>query len=298
VIQNIVDAHHHIWRQSDLLWLQGPTVPRIFGNYDPIKRDYPIEEFLEDIQDTGVVRSVYVQTNWPTRRVLDEVDWVEAEAKRTGWPHAIVSFVDLLSDDAPRMISAQAMRPLVRGVRQQIHWHQNPLYRFAQRPDITDDPRFRQNLARLQDHDWLFELQVFTSQMKGAANLARELPGVTFVLAHAGMLEDLSAEGRFQWREGMKRLAEHPNLYTKLSGLGTFLHRNDPQHIADVIGETVAIFGADRCLWGSNFPIEKLWTDYAALLKSARRAVAGLSAGAQEQIFFSNTMRIYRLPPL
>jgi predicted TIM-barrel fold metal-dependent hydrolase len=298
VIQNIVDAHHHIWRQSDLLWLQGPTVPRIFGNYDPIKRDYPIEEFLEDIQHTGVVRSIYVQTNWPAKRILDEVDWVETEAKRTGWPHAIVSFIDLLSDDAPRMISDQAERPLVRGVRQQIHWHQNPLYRFAQRPDITDDPNFRQNLARLQDHDWLFELQVFTSQMKGAAHLARDLPGNTFVLEHAGMLEDLSAKGRSQWREGMKRLAEHPNLYTKLSGLGTFARRNDPQHIADIVGETVQIFGADRCLWGSNFPIEKIWTDYSSLLNAVHSALSSLPSDAQEQILFSNAMRLYRLPPL
>ena len=60
----IVDAHHHIWRQADLPWLQGPMVPRIFGPYEPIRRDYPIEEFLADIAGSGVEKSVYVQTNW------------------------------------------------------------------------------------------------------------------------------------------------------------------------------------------------------------------------------------------
>ena len=61
---------------------------------------------------------------------------------------------------------------------------------------------------------------------------------------------------------------------TKLSGLGTFLHRNDPAHIAEVVRDTVAIFGAERCLFGSNFPIEKLWTSYPALVDAYRAAVA------------------------
>ena len=61
---DIIDAHHHIWRQADQPWLNGPTVPRIFGPYDAIRRDYPIAEYLADIKDNGVIASVYVQTNW------------------------------------------------------------------------------------------------------------------------------------------------------------------------------------------------------------------------------------------
>ncbi len=64
MIQPVIDAHHHIWRQADLPWLVGPMLPRIFGPYEPIRRDYPIEEFLADIAGSGVVKSVYVQANW------------------------------------------------------------------------------------------------------------------------------------------------------------------------------------------------------------------------------------------
>ena len=60
----IVDAHHHIWHQADLPWLVGPMQPRIFGPYEPIRRDYPIREYLDDLSGNGVVKSVYVQTNW------------------------------------------------------------------------------------------------------------------------------------------------------------------------------------------------------------------------------------------
>ena len=66
----------------------------------------------------------------------------------------------------------------------------------------------------------------------------------------------------------MKRLADQENIVSKLSGLGTFIHRNDADHIRDVVLQTVELFGAERCLFGSNFPIEKLWTSYAELARS------------------------------
>jgi predicted TIM-barrel fold metal-dependent hydrolase len=298
VAEPVVDAHHHIWRQADLPWLEGPTVPRIFGDYEPIKRDYPIEEFLQDVGGSGVVRSIYVQTNWPRGRAVDEVAWVQAEADRTGWPHAAVGFVDLLDEGAPEVLAAQARYPLMRGIRQQIHWHENPLYRFAGRPDTADDPVFRRNLARLAERNWIFELQVFASQMESAARLAADLPDITFVLDHAGMLEDRSREAVQAWRDGMRRLAERPNMTTKLSALGTFVRRNDPQHIADVVGQTLDIFGAERCMWGSNFPIEKLWTDYESVLGAVRRSLSGLSDKDRRRVLADNAVQVYGLPPL
>jgi predicted TIM-barrel fold metal-dependent hydrolase len=81
----------------------------------------------------------------------------------------------------------------------------------------------------------------------------------------------------------------------KLSGFGTFLHRLDPEHIRWMTSETVALFGADRCLWGSNFPIEKLWTDYAPLLEAHRAAAGGLSTAEQDAIFTTTACRVYRL---
>ena len=107
--------------------------------------------------------------------------------------------------------------------------------------------------------------------------LAESCPKVTFVLQHAGMWEDPSPEGRADWRAGMARLARCPNVVSKLSGLGTFIHRNDTAHIGAVLDDTVAIFGADRCLFGSNFPIEKLWTSYRDLIDAYRAATGAFA---------------------
>ncbi len=288
----MIDAHFHIWRQADLPWLTGPMQPRIFGPYEPIRRDYPVTEYLADAAAAGLTGAIYVQANWPVDRFVAEAAFVAEASEESGFPIAIVAYADMLADDARPQLEALARNARVRGVRQQLHWHENPLYRFAADPDLAHNPTLQRNIARLADYGWSFDLQVFAGQMAGAAALADACPGVTFVLQHAGMLEDLSGEGMEAWRTGMAMLAARPNVVSKLSGLGTFLRRNDPGHVAMVVRETLALFGAGRCLFGSNFPIEKLWTTYAALLDAHRAAVP---EGDRAAVFSSTAKRVYRL---
>lgn len=291
----IIDAHHHIWRQADLPWLLGPTQPRIFGEYDAIKRDYPIEEFLADIAGSGVEKSVYVQANWAPNWAADEAAWVQETADRTGWPHAIVAYADMTVPDARPALDRLARYPLMRGIRQQLHWHDNPQYRFARTPNLARDPTVQRNVGYLADYGWSFDLQVFAGQMDGACELADSCPKVTFILQHAGMLEDLSDDGRAFWKAQMRKLAKRENVVSKLSAFGTFIHRNDHAHIERILHDTVAIFGAKRCLFGSNFPIEKLWTSYGELTGAFLKAANDLSASRQEAVFHDTAKRVYRL---
>ena len=294
-MDRIVDSHHHIWRQQDLPWLLGPMQPRIFGPYEPIRRDYAIEEYLGDIAGSGVAQSIYVQANWAPERAVDEVAWVQAEADRTGYPHAIVGYADLRDPNVGDVLAARSQYPLLRGIRMQLHWHENEQYRFADGPAVMNDAALRRNVGLLARHDLVFELQVFTAQMEDGASFAGAFPDVPMVLAHCGMPEDLTPEGWYAWREGMERLAAVPSVFVKLSGLGTFVHSLDQAHIARTVRETVELFGPERCLWGSNFPIEKLWTDYASLVEGYRKALAHLSPAAREAIFCGTARRLYRL---
>lgn len=291
----VIDAHHHIWLQKDLPWLLGPMQPRIFGPYESIKRDYPISEFLQDIDGSGVEKSVYVQANWAPNWFRDEASWVQSVADESGWPHGIIGYADMTVDDVRPQLDALKDIPLMRGIRQQFHWHENPLYRFAPHADLATEETVRRNVARLSEYGWSFDLQVFSGQMDGAAELAASCPDVTFILQHAGMLADLSKEGWSSWRAAMKRLAQEPNVVTKLSAFGTFIHKNDPAHIAAIVKETVKIFGADRCLYGSNFPIEKIWTDYGSLIDAFKDATKGMKAADRNAIFHDNAARIYKL---
>jgi predicted TIM-barrel fold metal-dependent hydrolase len=252
-------------------------------------------EYLADIAGQGVKKSVYVQANWPVQQAAAEAEWIERLALETGWPHATVAYADMTVADARPALDRLARYPRVRGIRQQFHWHQNPQYRFAAHADLCDDPLVQKNIGYLADYGWAFDLQVFTGQMGGATRLAAACPRVNFVLQHAGMLEDLRERGRADWRVAINELAACPNVCAKLSGFGTFIHRVDPAEIAWLIGETVAAFGANRCLWGSNFPIEKLWTSYASLVDAHRQGAEALGDAGQQAIFHDTASRVYRL---
>ena len=291
----IVDAHHHIWRLADLTWLHGPPVPRIFGAYDAIRRDYTIDEYVAEATPAGVARSVYVQTNWPPDHAVDEVAWVQAVADRHGFPHAIVGFADLAAPDVERTLDALCAFRHLRGIRQQLHWHARPQYRFATRPDVASDPTWRRGLAMVARRGLVFELQVFAGQMGEGIRLAHDFPDLTFVLLHAGMLEDRTPAGWSQWRAGMEGLAACPNVVVKLSGLGTFVRACALDLWRPVIEETVAMFGADRCMFGSNFPVEKLWTSYADVVAVTETALAGLGEAERTAVWRDTALRVYRI---
>jgi predicted TIM-barrel fold metal-dependent hydrolase len=236
-----------------------------------------------------------VQANWRKDAFEEEVRYVQRIADETGYPQAIVGYADFLAADIRPQLDRLAPYRGMRGLRMQLHWHENPQYRFASRPDLARDPTLMRNVIRLAEYGWVFELQVFADQMEGAAELAASAPKLTFILQHAGMLEDLTTEGQTRWRDGMRRLAACPNVMSKLSGLGTFIHRNDAAHIAAVLRETVDLFGSSRCLFGSNFPIEKLWTSYKDLVAAYRSALAPLGSETGRAVLHDNAARLYRL---
>jgi predicted TIM-barrel fold metal-dependent hydrolase len=291
----MIDAHHHIWLQKDLPWLLGPEQPRIFGPYRAIMRDYAIREYQGDIAGSGITKSVYVQANWAPNWYADEVAWVQEVAEEHGTISGIVGYADFTAGDVRSQLDRLKPYSLMRGIRQQFHWHENPLYRFAKDPDLCSSATVQANVARLADYGWTFDLQVFSGQMEEAAVLANACPEVTFILQHAGMKEDTSEAGHKVWSEGMKRLADCPNVVTKLSAFGTFIHRNDPAFIADMLIDTEKLLGADRCMFGSNFPIEKLWTSYTQLFHAFQDAAKSLSKKKQSAIFNDTAARVYRL---
>ncbi|MGE0500666.1 MAG: amidohydrolase [Rhizobiaceae bacterium] len=294
-MQKVIDSHFHIWRRKDQPWLVGPMAPRIFGPYEAIRRDYPMEEFLADRQGLGVEKGVYVQTNWAREDFETEVAFVSETAARTGWPHAIVGYADMTVDDVRPQLDRLVKYPLLRGVRMQLHWHETPAFRFAPSADQVIDPKVRANVRRLKDYGLSFDLQLFPAQMKDGLQLVGENPETSFVLTHCGMLTGDDPVTVERWKDGLRTLAAASNLYAKLSGLGTFVHMNDPGLVALIHDAAIDILGSERLMFGSNFPIEKLWTTYPDLIAAHRDAAAKLTPSDRKNMFEATAMKIYRL---
>ncbi|MGE0503566.1 MAG: amidohydrolase [Rhizobiaceae bacterium] len=290
----VIDSHHHIWRKADLPWMAG-NKPRIFGDYTALKRDYPIEEFKADVAPANVVKSVYLQANWDYGRSVEEARWVSDTGDAAGMPNAVVANADLRLPDVEKLLDAYVKIPRVKGVRQHLHWHKNPKWSYIDAPDVYDQKDWRRGMRHLADRGFSFDLQLFPSQLAGAVDMLNEFSGTSFVLNHAGMLDARDDQSIAVWRDGMAALAKCPNVYVKFTGLGTFDHRSSPELMAPMIPVSIELFGANRCMYGSNFPIEKLWTTYATYFDNVVKAVGEVSDVDRHEIFYGTANRVYRL---
>lgn len=292
----VIDTHHHIWRHKDVAWLQPPVTEKLFGDYFSLRRDFPIEEWMHDVTPHNVVKTVHVTANWGVPKSLDETRWLDSVADQHGFPHAFSAQVDLTDENAGALLDGLAKFKRVRGVRHQLYWESNPLWQVTHRPDVCNTPEFRRGFKLLEKHGFHFELQVFGSQARFAADLVKAFPGVKFILLHSGMLTDHSSPLVVQqWRDGLSLLAESPNVHVKISGLGMYTHSWTVPQMRQAIRDSIQIFGADRTIYGSNFPLEKIWCSYADLIGAYRKIMSEYSLDVQRKVFHDNATSFYRM---
>ena len=291
----MIDTHHHIWRRSDIPWLADPPIPRMFSDYFGLRRDYPVEEWMNDIVPQGAVKSVHVTANWGIPRALDETRWLQSVADKHGFPHGILTQADLTDRDLDGKLKAQKQFPNVRGVRQMLYWDSDPVRQSVPRPDFCNSAEFRRGFALLEKYDLTFELQVYAGQAAYAAELIKAFPNVRMILLHAGMLTARTAPMIDQWRSALMTMAAFPNLHVKLSGLGMYSGGITLPQARQVIRDTIQIFGIERTIYGSNFPLEKLHASYADFFGVYRTVLSEYTEAEQRKVLHDNAVKFYRL---
>ena len=291
----VIDTHHHIWRRVDIPWLADPPIPRMFGDYFGIRRDYPVEEFIADVVPQGVTKSVHVTANWGLDRSLDETRWLQSVADKHGFPNGIVAQVNLADPDIEKTLEAHKQFSNVRGVRQMLYWDGLAVRQSVPRPDYCNDRDFRRGFALLEKYDLSFELQVYAPQAGYAVDLIKAFPNVRMILVHAGMLTDRTPAAIEQWRGALTEMAACPNLHVKLSGLGMYSGGITYAQARQVIRDAIQIFGSARTIYGSNFPLEKLHATYADFLAIYRKVMSEYTETEQRAVLHDNAARFYRV---
>jgi predicted TIM-barrel fold metal-dependent hydrolase len=159
------------------------------------------------------------------------------------------------------------------------------------------DPAWRAGYALLAQHSLSFDLQTPYWHLGEAADLARAFPGTPIILNHTGLPADRSAAGLAAWRLGMERLAAEPNAVVKISGLGQPTRRWTVEANRSIVLDTIAIFGVDRCLFASNFPVDRLVADLDTIFGGFKAIVGGFPRADRVKLFHDNAVRLYRLRP-
>ncbi|AXF24803.1 amidohydrolase [Burkholderia pyrrocinia] len=295
----LVDAHHHLWRldaDAHYPWLQAQYDPArfMFGDYASLCRDFGVDDFRHAAQGAPIVASVHVEAERARDEALTETRWLHAVADAHGLPSAVVAWVDLLAGDADERLAEQAAWPRVRGVRFKPRTASAP-DASIDGPGTLRDPRWPAALERLAAHGLCWDLRVPFWHLGDAAALLADAPGVDVVLEHAGLPWDRSDAGLARWRSGMEALAESPRVVVKISELGLRDAVWNDADNARIIRDTIAIFGWERCLFASNFPVAGLRVSYPALLRTFACAMASLDDAARRAIWYDNAIRVYRI---
>jgi predicted TIM-barrel fold metal-dependent hydrolase len=309
--RRIIDAHHHLWGAG-----QG------IGS-----AAYLHDNLLADIGGHNVIGTVYAENavafyeDGPEAlRPVGETAFAAAQAKQAVSTRApllgIVSFADLsLGDEVQGIIDAHvaAGNGLFRGVRQ--HCGQDPsMQGSGPARDLLADPAFRDGVDLLGRNGYAFDAFVFYRQLPELAEFVKSVPGTTFVLNHLGVPLNRGAYGTRDevmavWRRGMQELAARENVFVKVGGIGLdslfgmgWSKRETPPTSDEVVawwGHDIAwcieTFGPSRCMFESNFPVDRWSMSYTVLWNAFQKIAAAYSDDEQDQLFSGTAQAAYRL---
>lgn len=282
----IVDAHQHFWdtRAGRHPWLcQQPPIAFRYGDYAALRRPYLPVDYFADVGAHAVVKTVYIETEWDPRDPLGETAWVDRLRRDTGFPTVIVAQAWLDREDAASVLERQAAFPFVRGIR-----HKPP-------PGVMQSTRWREGYALLARFGLRFDLQTAWTELADAAALCAAFPDTQLVLNHTGLPADRSAEGIAGWSRALRTLAEQPNAAIKISGLGLPGERWSVERNREVVLTAIEIFGVQRAMFASNFPVDGLCGSFAEIYDGFRAIVADFSPSEQRALFHDNAIRLYAM---
>jgi L-fuconolactonase len=273
-----IDSHHHLWNYNhrEYGWMD--------DSMSVLKRDYLPEDLEKELQAAGFGGTVVVQA----RQNLEETRWLLELAGKHTFIKGVVGWLDLRSPKLDEQLEEFAAHPKLVGVRHVIHDEADDDYML--RPD------FKAGIGRLEAFDLTYDLLLFPKHLERAVRLVEDFPAQHFVLDHLG--KPLIKDGIVEpWESDMSRLAEHPRLWCKLSGMVTEAdwEKWSYQDLLPYMETVLELFGPERILLGSDWPVCRLAGEYGRVMEVVLDFIGSLSKSEQEKIVYQNAIDCYRL---
>jgi predicted TIM-barrel fold metal-dependent hydrolase len=291
-----IDPHHHLWdlEKNYYPWLSDGVKPSAFGDYTAILKSYRIEDYLADAKNQNLVKSVHLDVGFDPRNPVGETKWLQGVADQHGFPHGIVGYADLSRPDVGDLLDRHMEYPNFRGIRQSMNYHEDSAKTYLTRPEVSRTPEWRRGFRELSKRGLSFDLQLYYPQIPEFVELAGEFPDTLVILNHTGMQVDGPAHFE-AWRQNMKLLATAPNVVCKISGLGMGDWNWTVDSIRPYVESAIEAFGVGRCMFATNFPVDKLFSSYDDILFAFKTITSGCSLSERMALFHDNAEKYYRL---
>ena len=294
----IIDAHQHFWDpfRNDYPWLRPDSHPDFrYGDIAPLKRRYLPADYRADSAGHRIAGTVHVEAEWNPADPVGETRWLEALRQGTGLPTVAVVQARLDREDVAEVLEEQARFGFVRGIRHKPAAAASPEGVVRGAPGSMLDERWRRGYALLERYGLSFDLQTPWWHLAEAAALARDFPGIQIIINHTGLPAERSERGLAGWRSAMEEAAGLPNIALKISGLGIKGERWSLAANRAIIEQAIEIFGAERSMFASNYPVDSLIGSFDAIYRGFETAAAALSPERRRLLFHDTAKRIYRI---
>lgn len=289
---SLVDSHVHLWDLSHPTlrwdWLAPQLGHPILGDIEGIKAPaFTARHLRAESRFAGVSAYVHVQAALGSPDPVEETRWLTEMGTEYGLPQAIIGHVDLRGGDAVEVLDAHQESMLFRGVRD-----------FSTESYVASvalDTNFENALHVMQQRELVLDLDCEYPNMGAAADLAARHPDLQIVLEHLGYPRRRDQEYFAAWRRGVGILSEHGNVSCKLSGVAMTDPLFTDASLTPWVEAVLETFGPDRCMIGTNWPVDRLFSSYDSIIAFYRRGVSMLSIDEQRAVLNGNATRLYRL---
>jgi len=286
-----VDPHIHLWDLATRWYPlledapEGAADAHGVGDFSKlVGRDFLLADYFEHARDYDVTKVVHITAaqqppSWP-----DETAYLQQLFERQGHPHGIIGWTDFDRpiDEVDAELGRHADHANFRGIR-----HQSVVDYGSSHVDACFEVMQRRGL--------IYDVVAHEESLPAAAATVKRFGDMSFVLEHAGWPSGGGTEVFSRWRKGMAQLAEAPNAAVKISGLGMPLRGFDLDLVRPWVEATIELFGPDRCMFASNFPVDWLFCEYSTLLGVYQALVEPYSEDERAAMFAGTAEGWYRI---
>ena len=272
-----LDSHQHFWQlaRGDYAWMS-PDMTALYRDFMPID----LEPMLRSVDGSETVVVQAAATVAESRFLLDI-------AERCDFVVGVVGWVDMAGTTALRDLAALSESKWLKGIR--------PMIESIPEPDWMLSPQVGAALGALADGELCFDALVKPVHLSRLLHVVRSHPQLRVIVDH-GAKPDIARGAFHPWSEDLAAVARHPNVFCKLSGLLTEAAPGSAfEHLQPYMQHLLDCFGAERLLWGSDWPVLNLASDYVSWVRMCERFVGQLDEHAQQAIFSRNARECYRI---
>lgn len=283
------DSHVHFYDLTDAAlhyeWLlQDAPIDPVTGPDAAIRAQrYWAEDFIAETRFHNVTKVIHVQAAIGIDDPVEETRWLQRFADRLGVPHGIVAYADLTTPNVEDTLARHAEHANLRGIRDLRY------------DDYLTNPAWRRGYSLLADLGLVCCDDPDVEQMGLAFEVAASNPHVTLCIDHAGFPRQRDRDYFATWSRGMRTIASADNTVVKISGLGMADHGWTVDSIRPWILECIEVFGVHRSFFGTNWPVDRLYSSYGDVVNAYAAIIADFTEAEQRALFTDNANRVFRL---